>query len=46
MLNLHTPKIFTPVGKDYMCFQKDGKTAQAARYIKSRIMNEVIDSDL
>ena len=27
-----------------MCFQKDGKTAQAARCIKSRIMTKVIDS--
>ena len=26
-----------------MCFQKDGKTAQAARCIKSRIMTKVID---
>ena len=29
-----------------MCFQKDGKTAQAARCIKSRIMTKVIDSVL
>ena len=27
-----------------MCFQKDGKTAQADRCIKSRIMTKVIDS--
>ena len=26
-----------------MCFQKDGKTSQAARCIKSRIMTKVID---
>ena len=26
-----------------MCFQKDGKTAQAARCIKSRIMTNAID---
>ena len=26
-----------------MCFQKDGKTTQAARFIKSRIMTKVID---
>ena len=26
-----------------MCFQKDGKTAQAARCIKSRIITKVID---
>ena len=29
-----------------MCFQKDGKTAQAARCIKSRIMTKVVDSVL
>ena len=29
-----------------MCFQKDGKTSQAARCIKSRIMTKVIDSVL
>ena len=29
-----------------MCFQKDHKTALAARCIKSRIMTEVIDSVL
>ena len=27
-----------------MCFQKDGKTFQAARWIKSRIITKVIDS--
>ena len=31
------------VGKEYMCFQKDGKTAQAARCIKSSIITKVID---
>ena len=34
------------VGKEYMCFQKDGKTAQAARCIKSIISTKVIDSVL
>ena len=34
ILNLNTPTILPPVGKEYMCFQKDGKTAQAARCIK------------
>ena len=29
-----------------MCFQKDGKTNQATRCIKSRIMTKVIDSVL
>ena len=27
-----------------MCLQKDGKTAQAVRCIKSRIMTKVVDS--
>ena len=43
ILNLHKPTILPPVGKYYMCFQKDGKTAQAARCIKPRIMTKVID---
>ena len=43
ILNLHTPTILPPVGKEYMCFQKDGRTAQATRCIKSRIMNKFID---
>ena len=34
MLNLHTDTKLTPVGKEYMCFQNDGKTTQAARCIK------------
>ena len=43
ILNLNTPKILPPVGKEYICFQKDNKTAQAYRCIKSRIMTKVID---
>ena len=43
ILNLHTPTMLTTVGKEYMCFQKDDKTAQAASCIKSRIMTKVID---
>ena len=31
------------MGKEYMCFQNDGKTAQAAKCIKSRIMTKAID---
>ena len=38
--------ILTPVGKEYMCFIKEGKSDQAARCIKSRIMTKVIDSVL
>ena len=35
--------ILPPVGKEYMCFIKEGKFDQAARCIKSRIMTKVID---
>ena len=35
--------ILPPFGKEYMCFLKDGKTDQATRCIKSRIMTKVID---
>ena len=41
--NLHTTKILPPVGKEYMCFMKEGKYDQAARCIKSSIMTKVID---
>ena len=43
IINLHTPMILTPVGKEYMCFMKEGKTDQAARCIKSRKMTKVIE---
>ena len=33
ILNLNTPMILPPVSREYMCFQKDGKTDQAARCI-------------
>ena len=42
-LNSNTPEILPPVGKEYMCFMKEGKSDQAARRIKSRIMTKVID---
>ena len=42
ILNLKTPTILPPVDKYYICFKKVGKTAQATRCIKSRIMTEVI----
>ena len=44
ILNSNTPTILPTVGKEYICFQKDGKTAQSARCIKSRITNKVIGS--
>ena len=43
MLNFHTTMIFPPVGKAFFV-QNDGKTAQAYRCIKSRIITKVIDS--
>ena len=43
ILNLNTPTILLTVSEEYICFQKDGKTSQAARCIKSRIMTKVID---
>ena len=43
ILNLNTPTILLPVGKEYMCFQKDGKNSQSTRCIKSRIMTKVVD---
>ena len=46
LLNLHTATKFPSVGKEYMCFHNDGKTAQAAKCVKSRIMTKVIDSVL
>ena len=43
MLNLQKTTILPPVGKEYMCFHNDGKSAQSARCIKSRIITKVID---
>ena len=41
--NLHTIAKLTPVGKEYTYFQIDGKYAQAAKCVKSRITTKVID---
>ena len=41
--NLHTYVKLTSVGKYYMCFQIDGKSAQEAKCVKSKIMTNVID---
>ena len=43
LLNLHTTTKLPPVGKEYMYFQNDCKTAQAAKCFKPRIMTKVID---
>ena len=45
-LTSNTPTILPPFGKEYMCFMKEGKSDQAARCIKSRIMTELIYSVL
>ena len=41
-LTSNTPTVLPPFGKEYMCFMKEGKSDQAAKCIKSRIMNKVI----
>ena len=46
LLNLHTTKKLTPVGKEYMCFHNDGKTAHSSKCFKYRITTKVIDSVL
>ena len=43
VLNFNIRTILPTVGKEYMCFQKDGKTSQDTRCIKSRIMTKAID---
>ena len=45
-LTSNTPTILPLVGKEYICFMKGGKSDQAARCVKSRIMTKVIDSVL
>ena len=45
-LNFNTPTVLPPVGEEYMCFMKEGKSDQAARCIKSRIITKVIVSVL
>ena len=46
ILNLNTIRILSTVGKYCMCFMKEGKSDQAARFIKSRKTNKAIDSVL
>ena len=46
ILNLYTPTILSPVGKEFMFFLKEGRTDQAARFIKSIIITKVVDSIL
>ena len=39
---LHLP----PLGKEYLCFQVDNKSPHAAKCVKSRVLNKVVDSIL
>ena len=41
--NLHTTVNLPLVSKEYMYFQIDGKSTQAAKCVKSKIMTKVID---
>ena len=42
LLSLQKTTILPPVGKEYMCFQNDGKIAQAVNCIKSIIITKVV----
>ena len=42
-VKLHTTTKLPPAGKDYLCFQINGKSSQVAKCVKSRIMTKVID---
>ena len=43
ILSLQTPTILPLVGKEYMCFMKEGQSSQSVRCIKSRIITKVIN---
>ena len=45
-IELHTTNKLPPSGKEYLCFQINGKSSHAAQCVKSRIMNKAIDSIL
>ena len=45
-VELHTTKQLSPAGKEYLCFQINGRSSHTAQCVKSRIMNKVIDSIL
>ena len=42
-LNSHTTEKLPPVGKEYMYFRIDGKSAQAAKCVDSSIIARVLD---
>ena len=41
--HVHTTDKLPPVGKQYTCFQIDGKSAHTENCVKSRILTKVID---
>ena len=45
-VELHKPKQLLSAGKEYLCFQINGKSSHAAQWLKSRIMNKAIYSIL
>ena len=42
-VGLHTTAKLSPVGKEYLCFQINGKSPHAAQCVKSSILNKAID---
>ena len=42
LLNFHTTEKSPPVGKYCLCFHNDGKSVDASKCVKSRIMNKLI----
>ena len=45
-IELHTTNKLPPAGKEYFCFQINGKYYYAVQCVKSRIMNNSVDSIL
>ena len=41
-VKLHTITKFLPAGKEYLCFQINGKSSHASQCVKSRIVNKAI----
>ena len=45
-VKLHTTTKLPPAGKEYLCFQINGKSSQAAKCVKSKIITKFINSIL
>ena len=45
-VELHKRTKLPPVGKEYLCFQKNSKSTHAAQCVKEPILNKAIDSIL